>query len=395
MKKPVLCLTLALSLGLAAPAFADSFSDVPADHWAYDAIEKLADEGIINGNPDGTFKGSKSMSRYEVANLVAKAVAATEAKTDQLTAEQQVLMNRLVNEFGGEMEEMNLRVGDVERKTDKVRFYGLGEAKYIDEEDRDSIPALELKLNAEADLGEKTKLVSRLHLKDYNFRTDGDAKLDSNDADTNKLALDRLYLNYDHDKFDLAAGRQELFLGYGTVADANLNGGKLTVPAGKVELTVLGGKSDNGGANEDMYAIGLSGNMFNDKLNVGGIYTDFEDDSVASFNAKYQITDNLNIFGEYAQADTDGSDDDAYYAGINWNKNRFDFTASYADLGEDFARVAGKYTTHDVTEGGKSLVAEAGYRVTDQSRIYAEYTQNEDLEDVKRDKVEAGLQFNF
>lgn len=395
MKKLVLCLTLALSLGLAAPVFANPFSDVPADHWAYDAIQKLAEDGIVNGNTDGSFKGNKAMTRYEVANIVAKAVATSESREDKLTAEQSAMMDRLVQEFGTELEDLDLRVGKVEKNSDKVKFYGTGEAKYIDEEDQDSITALELKLNAEAQLGEKTKLVGRLHLDDYDFRTDGDVKVDSKDADSNKLALDRLYLAYDGERADVAAGRQELFLGFGTVADANLNGAKLVVPTGNVELSVLGGKADNGGEKEDLYAIGLSGKMFSDKLNIGGIYTDLKEDSIASFNAQYDITPNLNLFGEYAQADTDGDNKDAYYGGLNFNKNKFDATVSYADLGEDFARVAGEYTTHDVTEGGKSLVAEVGYKVTDQTRVYTEYTQNEDLNDVKKDKVEAGLEFNF
>lgn len=52
---------------------ADGFSDVPKDHWAYEALDYLAKEGIIEGCGDGTFRGNRTMTRYEMASIVAKA----------------------------------------------------------------------------------------------------------------------------------------------------------------------------------------------------------------------------------------------------------------------------------------------------------------------------------
>ena len=76
MKKS-LVLAMAMALGVTASAYAASnpFSDVPAGHWAYDSISKLAAAGVIDGYGDTTFGGDKLMTRYEMAQITAKAMA--------------------------------------------------------------------------------------------------------------------------------------------------------------------------------------------------------------------------------------------------------------------------------------------------------------------------------
>ena len=75
MKKS-LVLAMAMALGVTASAYAaNPFSDVPAGHWAYDSISKLAAAGVIDGYGDATFGGDKLMTRYEMAQITAKAMA--------------------------------------------------------------------------------------------------------------------------------------------------------------------------------------------------------------------------------------------------------------------------------------------------------------------------------
>ena len=75
MKKS-LVFAMAMALGVSATAFAaNPFSDVPAGHWAYAAVAKLAAAGIVDGYPDGTYKGDRTMTRYEMAQIIAKALA--------------------------------------------------------------------------------------------------------------------------------------------------------------------------------------------------------------------------------------------------------------------------------------------------------------------------------
>ena len=96
MKKTLVAgITTALVMGAMSTTFAatNPFSDVPADHWAYDAVAQLAQDGVIEGYGDGTFAGDKAISRYEMAQMVAKAMAkkevpaADKAELDKLAAE--------------------------------------------------------------------------------------------------------------------------------------------------------------------------------------------------------------------------------------------------------------------------------------------------------------------
>lgn len=48
------------------------FTDVPSNHWAYQALLKLYQLGLITGYPDGTYKGNQAMSRYEIALVIYK-----------------------------------------------------------------------------------------------------------------------------------------------------------------------------------------------------------------------------------------------------------------------------------------------------------------------------------
>jgi len=65
-------LVLGLLVAMAVPVFGQAFTDVPADHWAYDAINQLQKDGILIGYPDGTFQGKRTLTRYEFAIAVAR-----------------------------------------------------------------------------------------------------------------------------------------------------------------------------------------------------------------------------------------------------------------------------------------------------------------------------------
>ncbi len=116
MKKS-LVLAMAMALGVTASAYAaNPFSDVPAGHWAYDSISKLADAGVIEGYGDTTFGGDKLMTRYEMAQIVAKAMARG-ANVDKLAAE-----------FADELDALGVRVANLEKKADNVKI--TGEVRY-------------------------------------------------------------------------------------------------------------------------------------------------------------------------------------------------------------------------------------------------------------------------
>ena len=74
MKKHLTKLVAVVVIAIMGLSFVASaqFPDVPADHWAYDAVTRLVDEGLLNGMPDGNFHGNESMNRYAVAVLVSR-----------------------------------------------------------------------------------------------------------------------------------------------------------------------------------------------------------------------------------------------------------------------------------------------------------------------------------
>jgi len=59
-------------------------TDVPTNHWAYPAVSNLYQAGILKGYPDGTFKGSRPASRFELAQAVFALVQSQNVSTQQL-----------------------------------------------------------------------------------------------------------------------------------------------------------------------------------------------------------------------------------------------------------------------------------------------------------------------
>lgn len=67
-----IALVAILVLALAVPVAAGPFADVPENHWAYEAVKQLAAYGLVEGFPDGTFKGAEPMTRYQMAMVIAR-----------------------------------------------------------------------------------------------------------------------------------------------------------------------------------------------------------------------------------------------------------------------------------------------------------------------------------
>lgn len=112
---------MAMALGVTASAYAaNPFSDVPAGHWAYDSVAKLVAAGVIDGYPDGQFDGDQLMTRYEMAQIVAKAMAKG-ADVDMLAAE-----------FADELDTLGVRVDRLEKKQDAVKITGQVRYSYAD-----------------------------------------------------------------------------------------------------------------------------------------------------------------------------------------------------------------------------------------------------------------------
>ncbi|MBP3690841.1 MAG: S-layer homology domain-containing protein, partial [Schwartzia sp.] len=126
MKKTLVsALTTALVVGAASTTFAaaNPFEDVPADHWAYDAIAQLAADGVIEGYGDGTYRGDQEITRYEMAQMIARAMA--KGGGDK------ALIDKLAAEFADELNNLGVRVAALEKKVDNVKWGGRIRYRYI------------------------------------------------------------------------------------------------------------------------------------------------------------------------------------------------------------------------------------------------------------------------
>ncbi|CAM3788900.1 S-layer homology domain-containing protein [Deinococcus frigens] len=125
MKKSLLVLTAALAFGMAAaqteaPASAPqvpALTDVPAGHWAKDAIDRLVSQGIILGYPDGTYRGTQNLTRYEAAVIIARLldqVRTGEVPASSMDAETLTALQNAIQELAADLAALGVRVSDLE-----------------------------------------------------------------------------------------------------------------------------------------------------------------------------------------------------------------------------------------------------------------------------------------
>ena len=238
MKKS-LVLAMAMALGVSATAFAaNPFSDVPAGHWAYASVAKLAAAGIVDGYPDGTFKGDNLMTRYEMAQIVAKAYAKGAIGAD----------DKLMAEFADELDNLGVRVAKLEKKADNVKITGEARFGYKDFDAELSSPMLEGESYKAKD--HAAELRTRLYLSGainddwtYGAMIQNTQSLDTN-AQESTTQFRRAFVNGKMGEVELTAGRQAFTIGEGYVAD--LTGDAVKLDFGKkLKTTVFAGRFDS------------------------------------------------------------------------------------------------------------------------------------------------------
>ena len=117
-----------LSVGMTASVFASTpYDDVPLDHWAYDAVKTLTQDGIIEGYPDGLFRGEQPITRFEMAKMIREAVV----REDSINEKDRQLLDKLAKEYKEELKGFNVRVVELERKIGNVRWNGYIRYRYV------------------------------------------------------------------------------------------------------------------------------------------------------------------------------------------------------------------------------------------------------------------------
>ncbi len=231
MKKS-LVLAMAMALGVTASAYAaNPFSDVPAGHWAYDAVNKLAAEGVVDGYPDGTYGGDKLMTRYEMAQIVAKAMAKG-ANVDKLAAE-----------FADELDSLGVRVANLEKKADNVKV--TGEIRYsyrdVDGDVNSNESVLRSRLWVNGQINEDWSYTGMLE-NEQTFHGEDDKRKDLGASGDDDLSLARAYVEGRVGGLDVVAGRYNEVTFSGNILDANLDMARVSY-GDKIKVSAAAGKA--------------------------------------------------------------------------------------------------------------------------------------------------------
>ena len=241
MKKSLVsAFTAALVVGAASTSFAatNPFSDVPRDHWAYDAVTQLAADGVVEGYGDGTYRGDRNITRYEMAQMVAKAMA----KGD-MSVSDRALVDRLAAEFADELNNLGVRVANLEKNADMVKWNGVlrytyervgGEfiGKYMGGRQTDN--ELLFRLEPTAEINGHWMVKARLDAK-TNLSTDA--------GKDGSVRLKRAYAEGTYGSTVLQFGKLPFFTEQGVLFDDDLSGAAVTFGTGKqFSATLLGGR---------------------------------------------------------------------------------------------------------------------------------------------------------
>ncbi len=354
MKKS-LVLAMAMALGVTASAYAaNPFSDVPAGHWAYDSISKLAAAGVIEGYGDATFGGDKLMTRYEMAQIVAKAMAKG-ANVDKLAAE-----------FADELDNLGVRVANLEKKADNVKITGQIRAHYRDMDNSKSVSKIRTRLFLKGAVNEDWTYTARIQNEQtITGKEDKDKDVNPNAGD-DETKLNWAYVTGKVGGIAVNAGRQDFKLHGGSVVDATFDG--ISASYGKdVKLTGYVGKATNftNASDDRMYAVDLSTKL--GVVDVYGTYYNIDAEEGAVADIKYPALDqeiyvlgasakvakDLKLSAEWLHGKSDWDDyegdKDGYVIGLAYRGAKAATVGSWGLYANYFDQPQATYVKHTIT----------------------------------------------
>ena len=279
MKTKVLAaLAATMAVGATCAFAANPFVDVPSDSWAYKSVVELADAGIIQGVDGQYFQGNRNITRYEAAEMVAKAMA----HMDKASVEQRALINKLADEYADELNNLGVRVSALENRVGNVKLTGDARIRYRYQSEGDkvtkaNVPSVEnakgtkvankkqdndsswdyrVRIRANAQVNDRTKVTYGITTGVRSFADNGPASSENN-VTTDLANVD---YNFGGNNWDLLVGRYEYDMGnghgYGFLYGDTFDGAQLqyhndkfaaTAGYGKFKESVMAGYDDEDG----------------------------------------------------------------------------------------------------------------------------------------------------
>ena len=370
-------------LGVTTAFAANPFSDVTPDSWAYQAVSQLANAGIVNGYPDGTFKGQNNITRYEMAQMVAKAMA----NQDRANAEQQAMINRLADEFSNELNNLGVRVARLEDRVGNVKVTGDARLRYRDAEHANSKFDARARLQFNAKVNDRTDAVVRVASDNFEL---GDTK------DVG-VKVDRAYVNHKFgERVSLKAGRFNQVLGGGLAFDGTFDGAQFNAGNDKVNLQAAYGYMVSGDrsladgattatltkdANVTNTIINLNGKVGKHTM-VGGFYDRVNQDTSSGYKNIYGFNANANfdkvwVGGEWLK-DSHVDESQAWTAGVGFGNYDIKKQGTWGVKGQYFdakvnAPIVDTTYNHLYTTNAKGWMASVDYALQNNVGLSANY----------------------
>jgi len=365
MKKS-LVIALAIFLGASATAWAaNPFSALPAEHWVYASVAKLAASGIIEGYPDGTFKGDNLMTRYEMAQIVAKAYAKGGIGDD----------DRLMTEFAEELASLGVRTTSLEKKSDNTKITGEARMRYADVKGPDKMYLADLRtrLWLSGEGSSDWRYVAMLkNMQSFNTN-----------KEESETKFRRAYVTGNAGDVKVTGGRYNYTVGQGNVFDEAIDG--VQIDFGKVLKASMAYGRPAGG--NDFHSFkDAGGNTVYTKNNDAFITTLDYKTGIFAFNAAFynfldyvgnadnkiwtvggsiDVSDNIRLHGEYLKsnfaANTD--DDDGIVFGLNYKGAEPKKKGSYGIWAKYYNQDRSTYVAHTTDAVHDSLWGFEGYGV--------------------------------
>ena len=363
-------------LGVTTAFAANPFSDVTPDSWAYQAVSQLANAGVINGYPDGTFKGQNNITRYEMAQMVAKAMA----NQDRANAEQQAMINRLADEFSNELNNLGVRVARLEDRVGNVKVTGDARLRYRDAQDAKSKFDARARVQFNAKVNDRTDAVVRL--------TSGNFELGNSTTGGNADAqIDRAYVNHKFgERVSLKAGRFNQVIGGGLAFDGTFDGAQLNVGNDKIMAQAAYGYMVSGDAagltkeeNVTDLIVNVNGKVGKHAM-VGGFYDRINQDddvrNVYGFNADANF-DKIWVGGEWLKASS-LEESQAWTAGVGYGNYDIKKQGTWGVKGQYFnakenAPIIDTTYNHIYTTDAKGWMATVDYALQNNVGLTANY----------------------
>ena len=365
-------------LGVTTAFAANPFSDVTPDSWAYQAVSQLAAAGIVNGYPDGTFKGQNNITRYEMAQMVAKAMA----NQDRANAEQQAMINRLADEFSNELNNLGVRVARLEDRVGNVKVTGDARLRYQDAEHAKSKFDARARVQFNAKVNDRTDAVVRL--------TSGNFELgNSQNGGNSNATIDRAYVNHKFgERVSLKAGRFGQVVGGGLAFDGTFDGAQFNAGNDKVNFQAAYGYAVSGEAagltkeqNVTNTILNLNGKV-GKHTTVGGFYDRVNQDSTNGYKNIYGFNADANfdkvwVGGEWLK-DSHVDESQAWTAGLGYGDYNIAKKGSWDVKGQYFnakanAPIVDTTYNHLYTTNAKGWMASVNYALQNNVGLSANY----------------------